>query len=572
MSVQFVIPQDLSELPNFSPSLPSFCDSETDGFYMNTRLVQIYQPEASELIYVIDTDIIPLEDIKAILKPLWTVWHNASYDFGTLHMTTAQLDDTLYLAKLAYPDWGEYSLDKVIAKLGHAHLYDDINKKSMQKSFRKGAYLSNAQLRYSATDVYALSLIWQNKMFQKCREVLAYKFDIISLKYSIQYQQNGLVVHQPSVRKELDKITDEIKANELALNGLNPNSPKQCKEALGTDSTDKNTLIHLITNGNKLAELIFKQRRLLKRQTMLHSYNYPKVYTHFNPAGAITGRFTSSGGDLPNGINAQQITRNLQYMFNQNTYDSEGNCTSVVIHADFSTAELRAGCSIMKDTKMYEELKAGMDLHKIAATLAMGGKPEDVSKEDRQKGKAISFGLIFGMSADSFQEYAYVNYGVVFTAEECKAIKAAYVNRYPQINKYHKEKWNSYKTEPVMTPLGHRAKARLGTDAINHATQGCIAETTKLAVHYLVKEDSRALDYIFNIVHDAEYLRIWKQPDAKSVTLEEVDYWSKLVIKTMKKGWDEMCKMPMLYYKDIPMPVELEYTCPETGKHIVIEE
>lgn len=556
--MNFIVPKSINELPKFNPELPAFCDSETDGFYINTRLVQIYQPEASDLIYVLDTDVISLDDIKELLKPLWTVWHNTSYDFGTLKMVTAKFDDTLWLARIAYPDWGEYGLDKVIAKLGHTHLYDGIDKKGMQKSgFRKGAYLSNAQLKYSATDVYALSLIWQNKMFQKSREVLAYKFDIISIKYSIQYQQNGLVVHQPSVRKELDNITDEIKANTLALNGLNPNSPKQCKEALGVDSTDKNTLIHLITNGNKLAELVFKQRRLLKRQTMLHSYNYPKVFTYFNPAGAITGRFTSSGGDLPNGINAQQITRNLQYMFNQNTEDT------TVIHADFSTAELRAGCSIMKDETMHQELMAGMDLHKVAATLAMGGRPEDVTKADRQKGKAISFGLIFGMSATSFQEYAYVNYGVVFTPEECVAIKAAYVKRYPQINKYHKEKWNSYKTEPVVTPLGHRAKARLGTDAINHATQGCIAETTKLAVHYLVKEDDRAVDYIFNVVHDAIYLRV---PNS------EVDYWVPIVIATMKKGWSEMCKMPMLYFKDIPMPVELEYTCPITGKHIVIEE
>jgi DNA polymerase I-like protein with 3'-5' exonuclease and polymerase domains len=554
----FIVPKSLSELPAFNPELPVFCDSETDGFYINTRLVQLYQPEASDLIFVLDTDVVDLEEIKVLLKPLWTVWHNTSYDFGTLKIVTAKFDDTLWLARIAYPEWGEYGLDKVIAKLGHMHLYDGIDKKGMQKSgFKKGAYLSNAQLRYSATDVYALSLIWQNKQFQRCREVMAYKIDILSIKYSIQYQQNGLVVDQASVRKELDDIADKILANEIDLQGLNPNSPKQCKEALGTEATDKNTLIHLITEGNKTAELIFNQRRLLKRRTFLHSYNFPKVFTHFNPNGTVTGRFSASGGDHPRGINAQQITRNLQYLFNQNTEDT------TVIHADFSTAELRAGCSIMKDEQMYKELMAGTDLHKIAATLAMGGKPEDVSKADRQKGKAISFGFIFGMSAPSFQEYAYVNYGVIFTPEECVAIKKAYTDRYKSINKYHKEKWNSYKTEPVTTPLGHRAKARLGTDAINHATQGCIAETTKLAVHYLVKEDEKALVYIFNVVHDALYLRV---PNT------EVDYWVPKILSNMKKGWSEMCKTPLLYYKDIPMPVELEYTCPISGKHIVIEE
>lgn len=569
----FIVPQSLNDLPAFNPELPTFCDTETDGFYINTRLVQVYQPEASDLIYVLDTDIVSLDNIKALLKPLWTVWHNTSYDFGTLGMTTERFDDTLWLARIAYPEWGEYGLDKVINKLGHTHLYDGIDKKGMQKSgFRKGAYLSNAQLRYSATDVYALSLIWQNKQFQRCREVMAYKIDILSIKYSILYQQNGLVVEQSSVRKELDKLVDEIEANSLELNGLNPNSPKQCKLVLGVEETGKNTLIHLIGKGNRTAELIFKQRRLLKRRTFLNSYNYPKVFTHFNPNGTVTGRFSASGGDNPRGINAQQITRNLQYIFNQNTYDVDGNCTSVVIHADFSTAELRAGCSIMKDEQMHSELMAGIDLHKIAATMALGGKPEEVTKEGRQKGKAISFGFIFGMSAGGFQEYAYVNYNVIFTPEECVSIKKAYTDRYKNINKYAKEKWNTYKTEPVTTPLGHRAKARLGTDAINHATQGCIAETTKLAVHYLVKEDARALDYLFNVVHDALYLRILPEPNSKSVTLVQVKYWTDLVIRNMKKGWTEMCKTPLLYYKDIPMPVELEYTCPETGTNIVIEE
>jgi len=45
--MNFIVPKSLAELPKFNPELPAFCDSETDGFYINTRLVQIYQPEAS---------------------------------------------------------------------------------------------------------------------------------------------------------------------------------------------------------------------------------------------------------------------------------------------------------------------------------------------------------------------------------------------------------------------------------------------------------------------------------------------------------------------------------------------
>ena len=543
----------LEDLPNFDLNKPIFSDTETELLYVGLRLVQLYQPETSELVYILDTDIIDEELITSYLIDKWLVFHNASYDLGTLKIIPNIVDDTQYLLRNAYPEWQQYSLDNCVVQLNHSNLYEGIDKKEMQKAgFKKGAYLSSRQLKYSALDCIALSLIWKNQRVQTARELLVYKVDILNLRYCANYQLNGLIPHQPSVRKELDSIVDIIESNYEALNGLNPNSPKQVKEALNVESSNKETLIKLIQNGNELAKLVFDQRRLLKKRNFLEQYNYPKVETRFNPAGAVTGRFTSSGGDLPRGINSQQISRGLQYIFNTDTEDT------VVIHADYSTAELRAGCSIMGEPTMYLELKEGKDLHKIAATLALGGSPENVTKEERQKGKAISFGYIFGMSAPSFAEYAYTNYGVVFTQEQAKEIKDNYVKRYPNIAKYAKYWWNNYNTEYVKTALGRRAKARLGTDAINFATQGSIAETTKLAVHYLVSENGGlALNYIYNVVHDAIYLRVPKGSERE---------WSDNLVKAMKKAWVEICKRPIFIYKDIPMPVEVEYNDYSSGE------
>lgn len=569
----YTIVKSLGDIGHINNIDEIFADIETENFYGNTRLIQVYQPSTNaECVYIIDTDIVELSLAKEWLLDKWLIFHRGSYDLGTLNIVPARLDDTLYLARTAYPEWSTqlsphkgsrpYSLDTVVSRLGFDHLYANIDKKSMQKGgFIKGAYLSNKQLMYSATDVYALAQIWKNARIQATREVLAYKVDILNLRYCVQYQQNNLIVNQVKVRQELDSVADIIEANNKALNGLNPNSPKQVKEFLGTASSDKETLIRLITDNSAkshIAKLVYDQRRLLKRKTFLTSYNFPYVTTKFDPAGAATGRFTSTGGDLARGINAQQITRSLQYLFNTDTEDT------VVIHADYSTAELRAGCSIMKDTQMYEELKAGKDLHKIAATLALGGNPEDITKEQRQKGKAISFGFIFGMSAPSFVEYAFINYGVVFTQDEAKAIKSSYQKRYPMIAKYAKDRWNDYKTTPVQTPLGRRNKAKLGTDAINYATQGGIAETTKLAIHYLVREYPETLEYIYNVVHDAIYLRVPKGAES---------LWADRLANAMKTGWVEMCKRPMLYFKDIPMPVEVEFNNYSSGeaKYIVKE-
>ena len=91
---------------------------------------------------------------------------------------------------------------------------------------------------------------------------------------------------------------------------------------------------------------------------------------------------------------------------------------------------------------------------------------------------------------------------------------------------------------------------RLGTDAINFATQGGIAETTKLAVHYLCRDHAEAIKYIYNVVHDAIYLRVPRG-------MEEV--WADYLISSMKKAWVEICKCDLFNYKDIEMPVEIEY-------------
>ena len=546
--MQFKVVKSIEELPVFSTEYPTFADIETQELYVGVRLVQLYQPETSDLIYVIDIDYVDLDIVKALIKPLWTVWQGCSYDFGTLNMTTARFDDIMYLCRTAYPEWQEYALDEIIARLKLGHLYEGLDKKKLQKAgFILGAYLSNDQLRYSATDVYALSLIWKDARVQAVRNITAYKVDILSVRYAIQYQQNGLVVDRAAVRKELDALEDDIRANDIALDGLNPNSPKQCKEALNVPSTDKPTLIRLISQGNTLAKTIYEQRRLLKRRTFLISYNKPKVFTRFNAAGAVTGRFTATGGDLPNGINSQQITRNLQYIFNQDTEDT------VVIECDFGTAELRAAASIMREEVMYQELKAGIDLHKVAASMATGKPLADITKADRQKGKAVSFGLIFGMSAESFQEYAFTNYDVIFSLEECKAIKRKYQERYPSIAKYHQMQWENYKNPSyyVTTALGRRAKPKLGTDAINIPTQGTIGETTKLAVHYMVKEDERILNYIYNVVHDQINARVPRV---------ELAYWKELMVRNMEKAWAEICKTDLMYYKDIPMPIDSSHS------------
>ncbi len=545
--IEFKVIKDLSDLPALTTTDPTFCDIETDGLYINTRLIQVYQPTTDPMIYIVDVDYVDLTQVKQWLQPLWLVFYNGSYDLGTLNMVPDKIDDLIYLTKMAYPEFKKYPLDQTMSNMNLDYLYADLDKKALQKAgFPLGSYLSQEQLRYSATDVKALELLWNDPNIQRVRDTTAYIVDMLSQRYAIQYQQNGLVTDRAAVLAELEKLKENIATNYVTLGGVNCNSPKQCKEALGSMSSDKPTLIRLISEGSQLAEAIFNQRRLLKRQTMLTTYNKPRVLTRYNVYGAATGRFTATGKDLPNGINAQQIPRDFQYIFNQ------PHENTIVIEADYSTVELRAACAIMKEQVMYNELKSGIDLHLVSASMVTGKKPEDHSKEERIKGKAVSFGFIFGMSAPSFQEYAFTNFGIKFTAIEAKIIKEKYQRHYPTIAKYHDYMWRNYKKPgfTVETALGRKVKPNLGTDAINIPTQGSTAETMKLAIHYMVKENADILKYIANVVHDSINLRIPK---------EDEKYWTDFLERNMLKGWTEISKCEAMFFKDIPMVVDVEH-------------
>ncbi len=525
------------------------------GEYANMRTIQFYCPAITSTTIIVDLDRVEIKDLKPYIEPLHTLWANAPYDLGMLGYTTKEFDDIQLAVRTAYYKLPSFKMDIIAKELIPDDLYKDIDKKEAQKSFNKGVSLTEAQLKYCEADVVALHRL---HMLPKVQEVMTrtfYKVDMHSLRYSIKYQQNGLIVDKEAVGKELEALPKAIARNEVLLAGVNPNSHVKVKdrfeELLGVRpaTTDKTFLIRMIGSADSevstFAQTVFDQRRLLKRLKMLDSYNTNRCFTKFNPYGAGTGRFSANGKGLPTGINSQQVPRDLQYIFNADTKDT------TVIHADYSTAELRAACSLMADSTMRNYLLQGRDLHKVSAMLADKTLVyEEVTKEQRQKGKAISFGLIFGMGIERFIEYAYTEYGVILKEPEAKAIKEVYQETYPDVTRYHMEKWGNYKHTPAVSPMGRCNMPRMGTDAINFSTQASIGEVTKLAVHYMVQDyGEEALDYIYNVVHDAIYLRVPKGRE---------DRWAKALVFSMFKAWKEALKLPLFKFKDIPIGVEYE--------------
>lgn len=594
MLINLEIIKSVEDFPKFYLDKPVHVDTESGGLYVDIRLIQLYQPEYKlDTVYFLDTDLIDLELCKTLIKPLHTTYFNAPYDCGALNMTSAKIDDLQKAVKIAYPEFQEYALDIVAKKLGLGHFYEGLNKKELQKArFLPGAYLSHEQKRYAAVDVLILAEIWKDKKVQQViQNNIAYKVDMLSLEYCVQYQQNGIPVHRENLLKQIDINTKIVKENQARIDEFiqekfkyfdnhfddsvayistwkgkdfnkkwtkfdiynllrqkpfNVNSYQQLRLLFQSNDSDAPYLLRQISEGNELARWILDCKRAGKQLSYMESIKpFEKMYTKFKPGGAATGRFTADGGDLPNGFNAQQIPRKLKHIFGV-----PENGDKILVGADYSTLELRLAASIYKDKNMYNKLMEGADLHAETAKAMIGHS--NYTKDDRQNAKPVNFGYTFGMGIATFIEMAFNDYGLVFSEEQAKNFRKKFFAAYPDIATYHNNIWNAIQQGNYIysTALGRRTMPKLGTDAINGPVQGTGAETTKLAIHYMCKENPDTVKKIINVVHDSITMCVDNTP-------EEIEYWSELLKRCMVKGWTEISKTSIMYYKDIPMPIEV---------------
>jgi len=571
--IEYKVVTRIEDLPQFSNEYPIFCDIETHGLYIGVRLIQYYQPEISPIVWILDVDYwgenkIPMlkalgkdpkehivlpEQVKEFHSNLHLVFWNGTYDQSTLKFGSKEVDDLWYMTKIALPKMEEFGLNYITDKLfPNEDFYQGLDKKKLQKAGFKPGPLGEDQLRYSATDVYVMKLIW-DKVAPKVKDKMVYIINKLNLHYAVRWQQTGLKVHQPrrtakesDLNIELEQVTQELPED------LNVNSYIQVRKAINHDKSDEEALLRLASNGCPYSLNILKKRGILKQLNFLQTYNRDRVYSHYNPMGTRTGRWSAKAGDRPDAANLQQLPRKLKDVFG-----FEDNDDRIFVGADLPTAELRLASAIYEDHTMYKAFKERIDLHKLTASNTLGCKPEEVTGDQRKKAKAENFGLLYGMKADKFIQYAFTNYGIVLDKEEAEYRRDKWMGLYSGIsNKIQEVTRRFYKEELIVfTPLGLPVKPKLYTDALNIPIQGAVAEISKLWIHFMWKEHNKGISDankqslpIGNFVHDSITVE---------TTTAEADYWKELLIYSCDKAWSEYNKLPMMKLKDIPMPLDV---------------
>ena len=103
----------------------------------------------------------------------------------------------------------------------------------------------------------------------------------------------------------------------------------------------------------------------------------------------------------------------------------------VFITADYSTMELRILCFLAKVEEMYVAFSEGKDLHMHSASLVFG--KEDITDEERQIAKMVSFLLVYGGTAFNLAN----TLGIPL--HEAEAVMTSYAMSFPEVFTYMEE-------------------------------------------------------------------------------------------------------------------------------------
>jgi DNA polymerase-1 len=304
------------------------------------------------------------------------------------------------------------------------------------------------------------------------------------------------------MRSRIDEVTKAIIKE--AGGEFNINSPAQLQQILfeklklPTKGIKKTSTGQLSTGADELEKLrgqhpiisdIFEHREYSKLLStyvaaipLLINPRTHRIHTHFNQAVAATGRLSSSDPNLQNIPIRTELGRAIRKAF----VAGKGN---VLIAADYSQIELRIAASVSEDSKMIEAFRRGDDIHVATAAAIWEIEPAKVSFEQRRSAKAINFGILYGMGANSLAASAGVS------RDEASDFIKRYLDVYKGLRSYMEQsKVQARTTGYVETLFGRKRylpdinsgipylKAEAERMAINMPIQGANADIIKIAM------------------------------------------------------------------------------------------
>lgn len=312
----------------------------------------------------------------------------------------------------------------------------------------------------------------------------------------------------PRIQNDLDRYAAEI--YEEAEEEFNIASSKQVGEILfdkdklglpvkrktpsGKPSTREEVLLELATE-HKVPALIMDWRKAAKLKGTyvdnLVRMAVPKtgrIHTVFNQTSAATGRLSSSDPGLQNIPVRDATGRELRSAF----VAPEGWC---ILSADYSQIELRILAHMSGDQGLQAFFMTGRDPHTETAALIYHVDAADITREQRNKAKAVNYGIPYGLSASGLAR------GLRCKHREAQGLMKAHRESFPGIWQFILTQVESARERGFSTTLKGRrrylpalrarnsaVRAAAERIAVNMPIQGTQADMIKLAAIAIDRE------------------------------------------------------------------------------------
>ncbi|MDU0478517.1 DNA polymerase I [Staphylococcus chromogenes] len=259
----------------------------------------------------------------------------------------------------------------------------------------------------------------------------------------------GIAVSVDTLEEQRDAFIDmvadeEAAARELAGDPtLNLSSPKQLQvvlfETLGMPKTKK-TKTGYSTAAKEIEQLaanhphpfldhLLAHREYQKMKTTLDGLIKSvgpdgRIHTTFNQTVASTGRLSSTEPNLQNIPVRTPAGRRIRAAF------TVGKGYECLLTADYSQIEMRVMAHLSADPGLIAAYQEGEDLHNYVGSRVFDVPVSEVTPELRRRVKAMSYGLVYGLSAFGLAGQLDISAG------EAKKIMDAYFERFGGVRDY----------------------------------------------------------------------------------------------------------------------------------------
>ncbi|MBE7365036.1 DNA polymerase I [Corynebacterium aurimucosum] len=338
----------------------------------------------------------------------------------------------------------------------------------------------------------------------------------------------GIAVDRDVLETQRDAFIEQVNEQERAArelagdDSLNLNSPKQLQSVL-FDTFDmpktKKTKTGYSTAAKEIEQLaathphpfldhLLAHREYQKMKTTLEGLIKTiqpdgRIHTTFNQTVTSTGRLSSTEPNLQNIPVRTEAGRQIRSAF------VVGEGFESLITADYSQIEMRVMAHLSADPGLIEAYREGEDLHNYVGSKVFDVPVDEVTSELRRRVKAMSYGLVYGLSAFGLSQQLGI------PAREAKEIMESYFERFGGVKRYLDEVVvQARKDGYTSTVFGRRrylpelnsdnrvARENAERAALNAPIQGTAADIIKVAMIRVDKALEGMASRVLLQVHD----------------------------------------------------------------------